>query len=111
MLLEQFYQEINQLSDKVEALIESKNEQECPELLSKRQALLEQLADQVALITDVEQAQVSNHSYQLFLRSIVARDDKYTSFIKQQTEELKVERKKQMKGRKAVKAYHDYRYD
>jgi hypothetical protein len=106
LTLAELYQQIEQLSDKVESLIDAKNEADCAELLTQRQSLLEQLAKQVADISDANIAQQENDQYLTFLRRVQTRDNKYLALVQAQKQQIYTEQKQQSKTNKAIKAYN-----
>ena len=106
-MIAQLYQSITQLSAEVEALLDAKDEENCPELLRQRQSLLEQLAEEVAAISDTESKRQESHNYVDFLRSIQARDSHYAAYAEQQKKAIFSERSQQVKTNKAIKAYHN----
>lgn len=105
MTVEQLFGTINELSTKVEKLLESENEAECESLLVQRHALLEQLAESVAKLTEKSPSAVLSSQYREFLISIQKRDALSIKFAIKQRDDILDKRKKQEKGKKAIKAY------
>ena len=105
MTVEQLFGTINELSTKVEKLLESENEAECESLLVQRHALLKQLAESVAKLTEISPSTVLSSQYREFLISIQKRDALSIKFAIKQRDDILDKRKKQEKGKKAIKAY------
>jgi len=103
--VEQLFIKINELSSKVENLLESENEAECESLLLQRQSLLEQLADEVAELTDANPSDELFIQYRTFLKSIQKRDALSVQFALKQSQEITAKLSKQVKSTKAIKAY------
>lgn len=105
MTVEQLFRSINELSTQVEKLLKSENEAECESLLAQRHALLEQLAEDVAKLTETTPSTELSSQYRDFLKSIQSRDAVSIKFALKQRDEIFDKRKKQEKGKKAIKAY------
>lgn len=105
MSVELLFKDIVELSAKVDELLKTENEAECESLLLQRQSLLEQLAEEVRALTDTNPPSELPQKYREFLKSIQARDALSIKFALKQTQEIFVERSKQVKGKKAIKAY------
>lgn len=105
MQVEQLFIKINELSSKVENLLESENEAECESLLLQRQSLLEQLADEVAELTDATPSDELLIQYRTFLKSIQKRDALSVQFALKQSQEISDKLSQQVKSKKAIKAY------
>jgi hypothetical protein len=103
--VEPFFREISELSTKVEQLLKNENEEECESLLVQRHALLEQLAESVAKLTEISPSTVLSSQYREFLISIQKRDALSIKFAIKQRDDILDKRKKQEKGKKAIKAY------
>jgi len=103
--VELLFEKINDLSSNVEQLLESENEEECESLLAQRQLLLEQLADEVAEITDTTPSSELVYQYREFLKSIQQRDALSVQFALKQSQEISSKLSKQVKSKKAIKAY------
>jgi hypothetical protein len=95
--------QIDALSSEVESNLQSEDLERCPELLDKRQLLLEKLA---ATIDDTDMKAFVQ--YQEFLLSIKARDNtSRDAIIKQQTLLLS-QSDQQSKTKKAINAYNKF---
>jgi hypothetical protein len=105
LTVEHLFRKINDLSTKVEKLLESENESECTSLLIQRHALLEELAANVSKLTDVNPSSEILSRYYDFLKSIQKRDTSSIEFALMQREEIFVKRRNQEKGKKAIKVY------
>lgn len=105
MTVEQLFRAISELSIQVEKLLKSENEAECASLLAQRHALLEQLAESVAKLTETSPSTDLPSQYRDFLKSIQKRDAVSIKFALKQRDEILDKRKKQEKGKKAIKAY------
>jgi hypothetical protein len=103
--VEHLFKTINELSTKVDKLLESENEAECASLLIQRHALLEQLAADVAKLNEITPSTELLSRYHDFLRSIQKRDALSIKFAIKQRDEVFSKRTKQEKGKKAIKAY------
>jgi len=105
LTVEQLFGSINELSTKVEKLLESENEAECESLLVQRHALLEQLAENVAKLTEISPSPKLSSQYRDFLKTIQKRDALSIKFAIKQRDNVFDKRTKQEKGKKAIKAY------
>jgi hypothetical protein len=103
--VELLFEKINDLSSNVEQLLESENEEECESLLAQRQLLREQLADEVAEITDTTPSSELVYQYREFLKSIQQRDALSVQFALKQSQKISSKLSKQVKSKKAIKAY------
>jgi hypothetical protein len=105
LTVEHLFITINELSTKVDKLLESENEAECASLLMQRHALLEQLAEEVAKLNEINPSTERSSQYHDFLRSIQKRDALSIQFAQKQSQEIIGKLKEQVKGKKAIKAY------
>jgi hypothetical protein len=103
--VELLFEKINDLSSNVEQLLESENEEECESLLVQRQSLLEQLAEEVAELTGTNPSSELSYQYREFLISIQKRDALSVKFALKQSQEISSKLSKQVKSKKAIKAY------
>ena len=101
MTVEPLFIKINELSTEVEKLLENENEAECESLLVQRHALLEQLAEDVAKLTEISPSKALSSQYRDFLESIQCRDAVSIKFAIAQRDEVFNKRKKQEKGKKS----------
>jgi len=105
LAIELAFRKINELSSKVEELLKSENEEECSSLLIQRQSLLEQLAEEVAELTDTNSSSELLSQYHEFLKSIQKRDALSVQFALKQSQEISDKLSQQVKSKKAIKAY------
>lgn len=105
MLVEDLFNKINELSSQVEGLLKNEDEAECESLLNQRQLLLEQLSELVTKSTGGDTSSEQFIQYREFLKSIQKRDALSLQFAMKQCQELFAERSKQVKSKKAIKAY------
>ena len=105
MSVELLFEKINDLSSNVEQLLESENEEECESLLVERQSLIEQLAGEVAELTETALSSELSYQYREFLKSIQKRDALSVQFALKQSQEISIKLSKQVKNKKAIKAY------
>lgn len=105
MSFDSLCQKIEKLSQQVEQLIDDQDEANCVNLLTQRQALLEQLQQQVERIQDPSSLNLQREKLRSFFLSIQARDKNYTGILKEQTRQLLVKSAKNVQGKKAIKAY------
>lgn len=96
-------EQIEALSSEVENYLEKQNEENCPNLLSKRQLLLEELA-----VIANKASSKEFLKYQDFLRRLQARDYLAKSSILEQQKLLLSQSGKQSRAKKAVKAYNKF---
>lgn len=105
MQTERVFQEIVEISDKVDRLLKEKNEAECESLLIQRQSLLERSAEFIEQLKI--ETPLSKHilAYYALLKEIKARDKASVQYALKQSQELLEASSKQVKGKKAIKAY------
>jgi len=103
--VELLFREIKELSSKVEDLLKSENEKECASLLAQRQSLLEKLAEDVAKLMGLNPSSEVSNQYREFLKSIQKRDTISIQFAINQSQEISAKLSKQVKSKKAIKAY------
>jgi len=96
-------EQVEALSSEVENHLEKQDEENCPNLLSKRQLLLEELAGVANKVSSEEFLK-----YQNFLRRLQTRDDLAKSSILKQQKLLISQSGKQSRAKKAVKAYNKF---
>lgn len=105
MTVEELFSKINELSTKVEELLKSENEAECESLLLQRHALLVQLSENVTKLNEITPSKEPSTQYREFLKSIQKRDNLSIEFSQKQIEKIIIQQTKQVKGKKAIKAY------
>ncbi len=95
--------QIEELSNKIESKLKSKNEEACPALLNSRQGLLEKLANTIDSSDTEELAK-----YQRFLFSLQSRDNIARANVIEQQKLLLSQSNQQAKTKKAIKAYNKF---
>ena len=95
--------QVDDLSAEIEKKLQDEDEEYCPELLNKRQLLLEKLAD----IIDKD-GKEEFLKYQNFLRTIQARDNISRDNVIEQQKLLLSQSKQQSITKKAINAYNKF---
>ncbi len=102
MSFERLTSQINGLSEQVEALLQEGNEEQCPKLLSRRLALLEELT----LLVEKDKSMVDK--YHDFLLSIQSRDNMALDIINVSKNKILSDGSHQKKRTNAVNTYHKF---